>query len=184
MLHQDMRPENVMIDRNGTVKIIDFGAVRVAGVLEANPDIETGDILGTHQYAAPEYFVGEFGTSRSDLYSLGVIAYELLTGHLPYGARMARATNRARQSRVPYVPVATYRQDLPVWVDAALKKAVHFDPLKRHDAFSEFTHDLRHAPPGHVAVRPLPLMERNPLLFWKTISVVLAIALLAVLAWC
>lgn len=184
MLHQDLRPENVMIDRNGTVKIIDFGAVRVAGVLEANPDIETNDILGTHQYAAPEYFVGELGTNRSDLYSLGVIAYEMLTGHLPYGARMARASNRTRQSRVSYVPVATYRQDLPVWIDAALKKAVHFDPLKRQTAFSEFTHDLRHPPPGHIAAQPIPLIERNPLLFWRTITAVLAVVVLALLASC
>jgi serine/threonine protein phosphatase PrpC len=183
MLHQDLRPENIMINRDGTVKIIDFGAVRVTGVLEADPDLENGDILGTHQYAAPEYFVGEPGTNRSDLYSLGVIAYELLTGHLPYGPRMARATTRARQSRVGYTPVATYRQDLPVWIDAALKQAVLFDPFRRQKALSEFTYDLRHVRPGHLVDRPVPLIERDPLLFWKAICGVLAAIIVVLLIW-
>lgn len=183
MLHQDLRPENVMIDRQGTVKIIDFGAVRVAGVLEADPGFETGDILGTYQYAAPEYFVGGTGSNRSDLYSLGVIAYELLTGRLPYDARMARATSRARQSRVAYVPVATYRPDVPVWVDRAINKAVHFDPFKRQEALSEFTHDLCHPRPGHGTGARLPLIERNPLLFWKTTTALLAAVTLLLLFW-
>lgn len=183
MVHQDLRPENIMIDRDGTVKIIDFGAVSVAGVLEADPGFDTGDILGTHQYAAPEYFVGGAGSVRSDLYALGVIAYEMLTGHLPYGARMARASNASQQERVAYTPVTTYRQDLPVWLDDALKKAVHPDPARRQEALSEFTHDLRHARPGSLTARTVPIIEKNPLLFWKTACAVLALSVLALLIW-
>jgi len=56
MLHQDLRPENIMIDKTGTVKIIDFGSTKVAGVVEAAPSIDRNDILGTAQYTAPEYF--------------------------------------------------------------------------------------------------------------------------------
>jgi serine/threonine protein phosphatase PrpC len=175
MLHQDLRPENVMIDRNGTVKIIDFGSVRVAGVLEAAPLLETDDILGTHQYAAPEYFVGDRGNHLSDLYALGVIAYEMLTGHLPYGARMARATSRARQSRVSYVPVTTYRQDLPLWLDGALRRAVHFDPARRQEALSEFVHDLRQPRHGVFVPGSVPLIERNPILFWKCVAGAMAL---------
>lgn len=183
MLHQDLRPENVMIDRDGTVKIIDFGAVRVAGVLEADPNFETNEILGTHQYAAPEYFVSDIGSDRSDLYSLGVIAYELLTGRLPYDARMARATSRARQSRVAYVPMATYRPDIPYWVDSAIRRAVHFDPRKRQEVLSEFTHDLRQPSPGRGSAAKPPLIERNPLLFWKVVSALLAVVTLLSLGW-
>ena len=87
MLHQDLRPDNIMIDKTGTVKIIDFGSTRVAGVVEAAPPGGRDDILGTAQYTAPEYFLGENGTSRSDLFSLGVITYQMLTGRLPYGAQ-------------------------------------------------------------------------------------------------
>jgi serine/threonine protein phosphatase PrpC len=183
MLHQDMRPENVMIDRDGTVRIIDFGAVRITGVMDSNPALDTGGILGTHQYAAPEYFVGGRPTIASDLYSLGVITYELLTGHLPYGARMARANSRARQSRIAYVPIATYRHDLPTWIDCAIRKAVHFDPSKRQEALSEFTHDLRHPRAGIASNAALPLIERDPVRFWKAISGLLAAVIVALLLW-
>src|SRR5690606_11787351 len=103
MLHQDLRPENIMIDRQGTVKIIDFGSTRVAGVMAASPALGTGDILGTVQYAAPEYFLGAEGTEQSDLFSLGVIAYEMLTGRLPYGASVSRATTIKAQNALHYV---------------------------------------------------------------------------------
>ncbi|MFV0369181.1 MAG: protein kinase domain-containing protein [Hyphomicrobiaceae bacterium] len=181
MLHQDLRPENVMIDRNGTVKIIDFGAVRVIGVLEASPLLAAEDILGTHQYAAPEYFLGEEGTGRSDLYSLGVMAYEMLTGHLPYGPRMARAATRSRQARVAYAPLATYRNDLPVWIDGALRKAVHFDPAKRQEALSELIQDLRQPRDSNLRTSRVPLLERNPVLFWKSVAAAMAAAAVAVL---
>src|SRR5690606_428905 len=73
MLHQDLRPENVMIDAHGLVKIIDFGAVRVTGVAEAAPEAFAPEVPGTVQYSAPEYFLDGVGTERSDLFSLGVI---------------------------------------------------------------------------------------------------------------
>lgn len=82
MLHQDLRPANIMVDKSGTVKIIDFGSTRVAGVAETSP-AEAEAILGTAQYTAPECLLGEGGSPRSDIYSLGVIAYEMLTGRLP-----------------------------------------------------------------------------------------------------
>ena len=101
MLHQDLRPDNIMIDTTGTVKIIDFGSTRVAGVAEAAPAISS-DILGTVQYTAPEYFLGEGGTPRSDLFSLGVIAYQMLTGRLPYGAQIAHARTRSDFNAAAY----------------------------------------------------------------------------------
>src|SRR6266851_2139077 len=69
MLHQDIRPDNIMIDKTGTVKIIDFGSTKIAGVAEAAPAAIENDILGTAQYTAPEYFLGGPGTPRSDLFS-------------------------------------------------------------------------------------------------------------------
>ena len=79
MLHQDLRPDNIMIDATGTVKIIDFGSTKITGVVEAAPSGNRNDILGTAQYTAPEYFLGEPVSSRSDLFSLGVITYQMLT---------------------------------------------------------------------------------------------------------
>jgi serine/threonine protein kinase len=95
MLHQDLRPQNVMIDRTGTAKIIDFGSTRVAGISENASPLSQGELLGTVQYMAPEYLLGEGGDERSDLYSLGVICYQMLSGRLPYGADVARARTRA-----------------------------------------------------------------------------------------
>ncbi|HTR84764.1 MAG TPA: bifunctional protein-serine/threonine kinase/phosphatase [Reyranella sp.] len=184
MLHQDLRPENVMIDRTGTVKIIDFGSTRVSGIAEADPAAGRADaILGTVQYTAPEYFLGEAGTTRSDLFSLGVIAYQMLTGNLPYGARMARTRSRSEQRKVAYVPAAGEGRDLPAWVDGALRKAVHPDPLKRYAELSEFVHDLRRPNAEVLDANPAPLLERNPLLFWKSLSLALAVALLLLLAF-
>ena len=79
MLHQDLKPDNIMIDHEGTVKIIDFGAVRVAGLLEVDNPLDQDGIRGTAQYSAPEYFLGSQGSIASDVYSLGAITYEMLT---------------------------------------------------------------------------------------------------------
>jgi serine/threonine protein phosphatase PrpC len=172
MLHQDLRPDNVMIDRTGTVKIIDFGSTRVAGVVEASP-IDRDDILGTAQYTAPEYFVGESGTSRSDLFSLGVITYQMLTGKLPYGAQVARTRTRKQQRRLSYASARETNADVPPWIDDAVMRAVHPDPDQRYQALSEYLHDLRH-PKENYGSSFKPLIERNPLLFWKVLSLVLA----------
>ena len=180
MLHQDLRPENVMIDRTGTAKIIDFGATRVAGIAEAQPDAEA--MLGTIQYAAPEYFLGEGGTNRSDIYSLGVIAYQMLSGRLPYGARMAQARTRQQQRQLGYAAVLDEAREIPAWIDGALRKAVHPEPSRRYEELSEFLHDLRHPNPRLLDTNSAPLMERNPLVFWKALSAVLAATILLLLA--
>ncbi|HKG77537.1 MAG TPA: bifunctional protein-serine/threonine kinase/phosphatase [Beijerinckiaceae bacterium] len=179
MVHQDLRPENVMIDAAGTVKIIDFGSTKVAGGQEAQPALAADDVLGTLQYTAPEYFVGEFGTPRSDLFSLGVIAYQMLTGRLPYGTAVARARTRARQRKLRYAPAA--ERGVPDRIDGALRKAVHPDPTKRYQALSEFLHDLRHPNPA-LQGRRVPLYERNPLLFWQALSLLLTLIIIALLA--
>ncbi len=181
MLHQDLRPNNIMIDTTGTVKIIDFGSVRVAGVAEIASAGERQHILGTAQYTAPEYFLGEPGTTRSDLFSLGVIAYQMLSGRLPYGAQVARATTRAAQRRLVYQSVLDDKRTIPAWIDGAIRKAVHPSPYKRHDELSEFVYDLRHPNPTFVNKYRPPLMERNPLLFWKGLSLTLFIAIVFLL---
>jgi serine/threonine protein phosphatase PrpC len=171
MLHQDLRPANVMIDKTGTAKIIDFGSVSVAGVDErASPD-EPSRILGTLQYTAPEYFVGDAGSERADLYSLGVIAYQMLSGRLPYGAEAARVRTRAAQRKLRYDTVLDEQRDIPPWIDAALRKAVHPEPLERYEALSEFVYDLRH--PNSELLRSAPLIARNPVAFWRTACAVL-----------
>ncbi|MGJ4899282.1 MULTISPECIES: bifunctional protein-serine/threonine kinase/phosphatase [unclassified Bradyrhizobium] len=182
VLHQDLRPANIMIDRTGTVKIIDFGSVRVSGVVEADPAADHDSILGTQQYTAPEYFLGEGGSEWSDQFSLGVIAYQMLTGRLPYGAQMARARTRAQFRKVLYHPASGDDQTVPLWIDGALRRAVHPVAAKRYESLSEFVFDLRHPNPAYIGGGRTPLIERNPLLFWKATTALLAIAVIILLA--
>ncbi|WP_409189650.1 protein kinase domain-containing protein [Bradyrhizobium sp. RDM4] len=181
MLHQDLRPDNILIDKTGTAKIIDFGSVKVAGVAEAAPQ-QADEILGTVQYTAPEYFVGDGGSPRSDMFSLAVICYQMLTGVLPYGAQIARIRGRSDVRKLRYRPAEDDDRNIPVWLDGALKKALHPDPYKRHEDVAEFVYELRNPNPAYLRTRTTPLIERNPLLFWKLMTVVLACTVVALLA--
>ena len=174
MLHQDIRPDNIMIDKTGTAKIIDFGSTKVAGVVEALPLAAHDDILGTAQYTAPEYFLGESGSPRSDQFSLGVITYQMLTGKLPYGARIANARTKSQQRRLTYKSAIDDNREIPAWIDMTLRRAVHPDPSKRYEELSEYTFDLRRPNPSYLNASPVPLMERNPLLFWQCLCALLA----------
>ncbi|HWV64146.1 MAG TPA: bifunctional protein-serine/threonine kinase/phosphatase, partial [Oxalicibacterium sp.] len=176
MLHQDLRPDNIMIDATGTVKIIDFGAASVAGLDESSPAPASREILGTLQYTAPEYFLGEGGSPRADLFSLGVIAYQLLTGRLPYGTQAARAWTRSAQQKLRYMSVLDDDLAIPLWIDDVLRKAVHPDPGKRYAELSEFVFDLRHPGRAFLNRTRAPLIERNPLAFWKGLSLLLSLA--------
>lgn len=174
MLHQDLRPENIMIDDAGTAKIIDFGSVLVAGVHETNFAHETGEILGTLQYAAPEFFIGEAGTRRSDYFSLGMITYQMLTGKLAFGTQVSKARTRAQQRKLKYISSQNTNDQVPDWIDGALKKATHPDPSKRYDTLSEFIADLRSPNKNVTPKKRAPLAQQNPVVFWQSISAILA----------
>jgi len=182
MLHQDLRPQNVMIDRTGTAKLIDFGSTRVAGIAENVSPLAQGELLGTVQYMAPEYFLGEGGDARSDLFSLGVIAYQMLSGRLPYGAEVSRARTRAAQRQLKYQSVLAEDREIPAWIDEVLRRAVHPDPNKRYAELSEFVYDLRHPNAAYLERTRAPLLERNPVAFWRGLALILAVALVISLA--
>lgn len=176
MLHQDLRPENVMIDRSGTVKIIDFAAAHVAGLAEAAPSRQAPPIVGSLQYTAPEYFVGGTATARSDLFALAVLTYQMLCGQLPYGLQVTQLRQPADLKRLRYVPLRHHRPELPAWLDAVLHKALQPEPARRQEAVSEFVYDLHHPGPALLRTRALPLAERNPVLFWQVCTVGLGLA--------
>lgn len=171
MIHQDLKPENILIDGHGTVKIIDFGSCKIAGIEEIAVPWERGAIQGTLNYTAPECFGGAAGTDRSDLFSLGVIVYELLTGALPYEGKLVPNA----ESRATYVSARRRRPELPVWIDAALEKAVRKDPQGRYIAISNFVRDLSVPNPDFLRRGIVPLLERNPVGFWRGVSIALFI---------
>ena len=181
MLHQDLRPENVMIDRTGTVKIIDLASAHVAGLAESAGTRDALAIVGTLQYTAPEYFVGHGGSVRSDLFSLAVIAYQMLTGQLPYGLQVSRVRSPADVNRLRYMPLRHVRPELPAWVDAVLQKALNPNPVKRQQAVSELAHDLREPAPEFLHQRTLPLIERHPVRFWQCTTGLLVVIVVLLL---
>ncbi|RUM95046.1 MAG: bifunctional protein-serine/threonine kinase/phosphatase [Thiothrix sp.] len=171
MVHQDLKPENIIIDRHGTVKIIDFGSTKVLGLEEINTPIDRNTLIGTLDFIAPEYFLGKRGSNQSDIYSLGVITYQMLTGRLPYNKPLIE--NKVRAGKLQYTPAAQYNNNLPDWVDAALKKAVHPDPDKRYALLSEYFQDIFEPNDALLNVPLIPLIDRSPLAFWRGVSLLL-----------
>ena len=179
MLHRDLKPENIMLTKNNEIKIIDFGSVKIAGIQEVSTPVERLELLGTKNYTAPEYLLGMQGSNRSDIFSLGVLVYQMLTGELPYGDRLTRKLNWRTLNKIKYNSAITHNPMIPLWLDGAIEKAVKTDQRLRYDTFSEFFFDLTH-PNATFMKHSAPLLESNPVLFWKIST---GLLLLGNLAW-
>jgi serine/threonine protein phosphatase PrpC len=182
MVHQDLKPENIMINRDGRVKILDFGTVLIFGTDEIASPLDKSVPQGSINYVAPEYLMGEPGSFRSDLYSLAVITYEMITGQLPFDEPAVKRVSLKSYSELEYIPARHRRQDLPLWVEGCLRKALQPNPRNRYDAFSEFLQDFTAPNPQlEAAVRRQPLIEKHPKLVWQILCVLLL--LLNLLQW-
>lgn len=166
MVHQDLKPDNIMIDKYGVVKLVDFGSTWVAG-LEEISRADDLQMRGTVDYTAPEYHLGTRPGNRADIYSLGVLAYEMLTGKLPFGKGFA---TKAQVGKLKHVPAHHVRDDLPYWLSLTLRQAVRRDPGSRYQTLSEFEQDLLVPNPKFMNEQMVPLLERNPIRFWQMTS--------------
>ncbi len=175
VLHLDLKPGNIMINAQGLVKIIDFGSSQAASWQDEVGKKST-ILQGTADYSAPEHLTGAPASNLSDIYSLGAITYEILTGKLPYGKSIKTAGDA---KRLTYIPATLLRKDIPDWVNAALENAVEKDPGRRAEALSAFTENLRkpNSALGYGDFKPL--LERNPVAFWKGVSLVLFVTCVA-----
>ncbi len=185
MLHQDLKPENIMIDQHGTVKIIDFGSVYVAGLANTDLNQERLAILGTAQYTAPEYFLGQAVNASADVFSLGVIVYQMLTGRLPYGVEVIKTRTPKDQSRLRMQPInqLTEGPTVPNWVDEAIKKALSITPQKRYEDADEFIYDLKKPNRRLIEHSFQPLLHRNPVRFWQSTTAILGMICLMLIYW-
>jgi serine/threonine protein phosphatase PrpC len=171
IIHRDIKPDNVILEREGSLKLIDLGVVRVRGMEDFPPQ----DIPGTPAYMAPEMFDGEAGNEATDIYALGVTMFRAFTGEFPYGN--ADATGRPRRERP--TPLSALRPDLPAWLQAALGRAIARDPADRFRDMAEFALEME-AGPARAPLeppRPRTLLERNPVRFWQGVAALLALAL-------
>jgi serine/threonine protein phosphatase PrpC len=173
IIHRDIKPDNIILEREGSLKLIDLGVVRVPGMEDFPPD----DIPGTAAYMAPEMFAGEPGNEATDIYALGVTMFRAFTGEYPYGN--ADATSRGRRDR-PKV-LAELRPDLPAWLQAALARAIAVDPANRFRDIMEFAVEMEEGPARapHSTVGSRTFYQRRPLQVWQAISALLALALAA-----
>ena len=182
MLHQDLRPENVMIDSRGVVKLIDLAGAHAAGLAEAAGSRRADELMGSLQYLAPEYFTGEGGTPASELFALAVITFQMLTGQLPYGLQVTQVRSPRDLHRLQVTPLRALRPDLPPWVEAVLRKALQPQPPRRQEALSEFVHDLQSPGAQFRQSRLPPLVERHPVGFWRTLALGFAASTLLLLS--
>ncbi len=183
-LHQDLKPGNILIDADGTVKIIDYGSCRIGGIAEISSPFHRHSALGTLDFSAPEYRLGATATTRADLYSIALLTYHLLTGGKhPFGENWTRARTLRDFHNLTYTSATAHNPMVPLWMDATLRKALSILPETRHESMSEFLHHLTHPDQRLTTTAPLPLAQRNPLLFWKILTLLFFLAWIATLLW-
>lgn len=144
MLHCDLKPENIMINEIGQVKLIDFGSTRIAGVSElVNPVTALGN-QGTQGYTAPEVILNEQVSQASDQFSLGAIVYEIFASTLPYQDKLDKNLTVKKIAQLPYESILMHNPNLPIWMDGAVHKACSLEVANRYEVLSEFLYDLEH----------------------------------------
>jgi serine/threonine-protein kinase len=156
VVHRDIKPSNIMITENGVVKLLDFG---IALTAHAGELTRTGYLLGSLNYMSPEQASGTKASSRSDLYSVGVTLYELLTGVLPITGQNNYEIMLAHMQRVP-VPPHVVAPQVPLALSDAVMRALEKDPAHRFHTAEEFLHALELLPAGPeqatALTQPLP----------------------------
>jgi serine/threonine protein kinase len=138
LVHRDVKPQNVLIDPDGRAKVTDFG---IARSLEQEGMTATGRVLGTTDYVSPEQAMGEDVDERSDVYSLGVVLYEMLAGDVPFRAetQVGVAMKHVNQ---PLPDVQTRRPEVSASLAAVIDRAATKDPRDRYSTVAEMTRDL------------------------------------------
>ncbi len=152
VIHRDIKPGNVMVTREGTVKVMDFGIARVLGP-ETAP--QTSAVLGTASYLSPEQAQGSPVDARTDIYSLGVVLYEMLAGRPPFMGDTPVAVAYKQVNETPVVP-SKLNPDVPARLDAVVMKALSKNPSNRYQTADEFGADLERVIKGQdVEATPL-----------------------------
>jgi beta-lactam-binding protein with PASTA domain/predicted Ser/Thr protein kinase len=185
IVHRDINPHNVIVDDEGRAKVTDFGIARAG----ASDMTETGSIMGTAQYLSPEQAQGHPVDARADLYSIGIVLYELLTGAVPFDAESPVTIALKQVSEEPVPPMQLNPAVSPA-LDAVVTRALRKDPAERFQDADDFIAALESAMAGRyvaVAEDPIAVIEEEDRRNWRRIVVIalvlLALAALAIGAW-
>lgn len=145
IIHRDIKPHNIVLASDGTVKVMDFGIARAGNTTMT----QTGSVLGTAQYISPEQAQGKQLSPASDLYSLGVTLYEMVTGRPPFDADTPVATALQQVNDEP-VPPRQVRASIPPALEAVILRAMRKNPAERYDSATEMRDDLRRVANGEA----------------------------------
>jgi eukaryotic-like serine/threonine-protein kinase len=148
IVHRDIKPHNIIVGSDGRLKVTDFGIARSG----ASQMTEAGSIVGTAQYLSPEQARGAPVDPRSDLYSLGIVLYEMLTGHVPFTGDTPVEIAMKHLSQVPEPP-SKLRHDVPHDLDAIVMRALAKDPDQRYESAEEMDADLARVARGVAVAR-------------------------------
>ncbi len=169
-IHQDLRPANIMIAQDEQVVIVDFGSVYVAGLAELQRPLQHIGALGTASYSDPLYLLGKNPGVQGDVYALATIAYEMFTGHLPYGREIEECRTAFDYDRLRYREASRFNPVIPVWFDGALKKGVDFDLEYRYSHIGALVKDLVNPNPEFLREDPVVQKQASSLMLWKMLS--------------
>ena len=162
ILHRDIKPENLYLGSDGELRLLDFGLAYCPGLSVGNDH----QLPGTPSYLAPESFQGAAPDARQDLYAAAVTLYQLLCGHYPYGEIEPFQHPRFGQP----TPLSRYRPDAPAWLEELLARGLASDPAQRFETAEQWLLQLEQAERQPQALRPRPLLEREPLKVWRTLA--------------